>query len=75
MGESKMKLSRKQEKLFEFVKEKHLGQQRKYTNKPYHNHCLNVAETISTKKILVGVETALCHDLFEDTNCTHQELF
>lgn len=69
-----MILNNKQEELFEFVKEKHKGQVRKYTGEPYHNHLYNVAEIVSN----LGeeyIEVALCHDLFEDTDCGYEELF
>lgn len=57
-------------KLFEFVKEQHGDQLRKYTNKPYWTHLENVAKTVSTYMAdTLAAEVALCHDLFEDTNC------
>jgi (p)ppGpp synthase/HD superfamily hydrolase len=62
--------------LFGFVSECHFGQERKYTGEPYTNHLKNVAETVWThtkSELLVGL--AYCHDLFEDTNCTKEELF
>lgn len=69
-----MKLTDKQQMLFEFVKFKHAGQKRKYTNEPYYNHLLNVAEIVSIHEIDC-IEIALCHDLFEDTNCYYNELY
>ena len=70
----KIELNNLQEQLFEFVKEKHKEQKRKYTNEPYHNHLLNVATIVSRHEIDC-VEIALCHDLFEDTNCSFSELY
>lgn len=69
-----MILNELQEKLFEFVKEKHKEQVRKYTNEPYFNHLFNVAEIVSKHEIDC-IEIALCHDLFEDTNCDFNELY
>lgn len=63
-------------KLLEFVKEKHGDQLRKYTYEPYWNHCLRVAQIVNEDAFDVETEAiALCHDLFEDTDCTYQELF
>ena len=68
-------LSEKQGKILEFVKIHHAEQKRKYTGEPYYSHLLNVAEILHKNVNLpLAVEAALCHDLFEDTNCTHQEL-
>ena len=47
---------------------------RKYTYEPYHTHLLSVAEIVSIYETGC-VEIALCHDLFEDTNCTFNELY
>ena len=69
-----MKLNNKQKLLFEFVKTKHKDQVRKYTYEPYHTHLLSVAEIVSIYETGC-VEIALCHDLFEDTNCTFNELY
>lgn len=65
------------EKLLDFVKLKHKGQVRKYTGEPYYNHCVEVAE-IAINYVKGCYEIALCHDLFEDTDCNfdmlHKEL-
>lgn len=71
-----MKLSERQSKLLEFVTEWHGDQKRKYTNEPYVNHVVSVAEiadTHITDKSLLAVEIGLCHDLFEDTDVTDFE--
>ncbi|MCA6372204.1 MAG: metal-dependent phosphohydrolase [Cytophagales bacterium] len=68
-------LSQKQQILLEFVKLKHGGQLRKYTNLPYYTHLVNVAEIVSKHvNDEISVETALCHDLFEDTECREFDL-
>ena len=70
-----MKLSKQQEELLQFVKECHGDQIRKYNNEPYWNHLYRVAETVSTlSSDMMYIEIALCHDLFEDTECTHVTL-
>ena len=63
-------------RLFDFVAQKHGNQNRKYTNNPYTDHLVEVAETVEPfdGDGLYLVETALCHDLFEDTKCTGNEL-
>ena len=71
---NEFQLSVKQNILFEFVKLKHGSQLRKYTNEPYTNHVLSVAEIVSRYEDGC-VEIALCHDLFEDTNCNFTELY
>lgn len=58
--------------ILEFVTEKHEGQPRKYTNEPYVNHLIRVASNFEKDSYLYNL--ALCHDLFEDTDCTPQEL-
>lgn len=70
-----MKLPARINLLFEFVKEQHAGELRKYTNEPYHTHLWAVAEIIYS----IGgnhwmICVALCHDLFENTNCTEKTL-
>jgi (p)ppGpp synthase/HD superfamily hydrolase len=71
-----MELTERQERLFEFVKEQHGSQVRKYVGTPYWNHLWSVAELASTyvKHPLVK-EIALCHDVIEDTKCTIDDLF
>lgn len=68
-----MILTERQEKLLQFVKEKHGEQVRKYTGEPYWYHLVSVAEIVS-KYASDGIEIALCHDLFEDTKCMESEL-
>lgn len=60
--------------LLEFVKQKHGNQKRKYTGEPYFNHLIEVA-LIICQYIPALIETALCHDLLEDTDCTFDELY
>ena len=59
---------------FEFVKEWHADQVRKYTGVPYWTHLLSVAERIYPY-VSDMVEVALCHDLKEDTDCTYDQLY
>jgi len=59
--------------LFAFAALKHHGQVRKYTNEPYFNHLKAVAR-LADGKCRFGYEIGLCHDLFEDTDCTDFEL-
>jgi len=69
-----MELNKNQSKLLEFVKMKHGNQVRKYTGETYWTHVLGVAEIVS-KHDCKAVEIALCHDLYEDTDCTFQVLY
>lgn len=66
-----MKLTKRQSKLLDFVKEQHKGQVRKYTGNPYWEHCYDVGmiANVSSDHGL-NMEIGFCHDLFEDTNCT-----
>lgn len=59
--------SSKCNKLLEYVKQQHGDQERKYTMEPYWMHCIAVADMVSS--IPLGRESALCHDLIEDTAC------
>lgn len=68
-----MELSKRQEQLFEFVKQQHGDQKRKYTGQPYWTHVYSVAERVSVF-VPEAAEIALCHDLLEDTACTYDEL-
>jgi (p)ppGpp synthase/HD superfamily hydrolase len=68
-----MKLTEQQHKLLEFVTEKHGKQVRKYTGEPYVSHLISVAK-IASEHVEGAIEIALCHDIFEDTNCTYDEL-
>ena len=63
------KLTKRQDSLLTFIKDCHKGQHRKYTNEEYWTHPLAVAEIVS-EYYPEGIEAALCHDLFEDTDCT-----
>lgn len=69
-----MTLTIRQDKLLEFVIRMHGEQNRKYTGKPYWTHPYAVAEIISHYNYPMAIEIALCHDLFEDTPCTKDEL-
>ena len=69
-----MKLTSQQEALLEFVKEQHGEQVRKYSKEPYWHHLYAVAENVS-KYEPEGIEAALAHDLFEDTECTFNTLY
>lgn len=70
----KLILTDQQLALFDFVKLKHGDQKRKYTNEPYYHHLVNVACIVAEHEPN-GIETALCHDLFEDTNCDFDALY
>lgn len=69
-----IELTDKQKELLAFVILKHGDQVRKYTGEPYWNHTVEVA-SICFDNLGEGVEIALCHDLFEDTNCNFSELY
>lgn len=70
-----LELTERQWALFDFVKEMHGDQKRKYTGEPYYTHLLSVADRVDPYKSS-GYETeiALCHDLIEDTECSLAEL-
>lgn len=68
-----MELSKRQQRLLEFVKEQHGSQRRKYTGDPYWTHVYSVAERVS-ELVPEGIEIALGHDLLEDTSCTYEQL-
>jgi len=70
-----VELNDKQLLLLEFVKEQHGEQKRKYTGEPYWHHPLAVSQKIPIIVMPGGVETALCHDLFEDTSCDFNKLY
>lgn len=73
-----MTLSERHQLLTEFIIEKHKGQLRKYTNTPYHEHPIRVAHLAvkyHKSNHLFLFEIGLCHDLFEDTDCTYEELY
>jgi (p)ppGpp synthase/HD superfamily hydrolase len=70
-----MEINHKTKRLFEFVKECHGEQVRKYTGEPYWNHLWRVAEIVySVNKTDWVICVAMCHDLFEDTNCSKELL-
>lgn len=50
------------------------GIKRKYTGEPYTVHLENVGSS-AEKYVPYGYEIGLCHDLFEDTQCTWMELY
>lgn len=68
-----MELTAQQEELLAFVKIKHGDQKRKHTGEPYWTHLVSVASIVKPYAPK-GVEIALCHDLFEDTDCEENEL-
>lgn len=68
-------LNDKQLQLLEFVKQQHGEQVRKYIGTPYWEHPLSVAKRVTAYEPTYGIEVALCHDLFEDTPCTFDQLF
>lgn len=70
-----LELTERQWALFDYVKEMHGAQKRKYTGAPYYTHLLSVADRVS-QHVKNGYETeiALCHDLIEDTECSLAEL-
>ncbi len=64
----------RQASLYAFCVLHHHTQKRKYTNDPYINHCIAVAE-MADGKCNFGWEIGMCHDLIEDTECTELELY
>ncbi|MGV3600088.1 MAG: metal-dependent phosphohydrolase [Dyadobacter fermentans] len=70
-----LELTERQWSLFDFVKEMHGEQKRKYTGAPYYTHLLSVADRVE-QYVHQGYETeiALCHDLIEDTECSLADL-
>ena len=69
------KLSDRQSALLDFVTKKHGDQERKYSGEPYWFHLLSVANIVTDYlPDSLAVEIALCHDLFEDTDCSSAEL-
>lgn len=70
-----LKLTERQWALFDYVKEMHGAQKRKYTGAPYYTHLLSVAARVE-QYVQNGYETeiALCHDLIEDTECSLADL-
>jgi len=70
----KYDLTIRQVDLLKFVQAMHEGQVRKYTNEPYYNHCLEVSYLVDQFEDGCR-EIALCHDLFEDTDCDFKRLY
>jgi len=69
-----MELTDKQWELFDFVKQQHRNQERKYSGEPYFVHLLRTAEILSNYSLNGGeLEIALCHDILELTTCSKQE--
>lgn len=64
----------RQASLYAFCVLHHHTQKRKYTNEPYINHCIAVAEMADTLCDF-GWEIGMCHDLLEDTECDSFELY
>lgn len=71
-----MELTDQQKDLLSFVTEAHGEQVRKYTGEPYTVHLVEVADLVKefAPSLFCGVEVALCHDLFEDTEVGHATL-
>ena len=69
-----MKLTTQQTNLFEWVKQQHGSQVRKYTGEPYCNHLERVATLLYAMGHENLIEIALCHDLLEDTETTEDTL-
>ncbi|NCN86973.1 HD domain-containing protein [archaeon] len=61
-----------------FAKEKHKGQVRKFSNKPYVKHPEKVASIIKknkkSHKLNEIISAAILHDTLEDTNTSEKEL-
>jgi (p)ppGpp synthase/HD superfamily hydrolase len=72
-----MNLTERQKNYFEFIKEQHGEQKRKYTGEPYWYHLHNVAKLVLQymENVPWAVEIALGHDLFEDTKCSADNLY
>jgi (p)ppGpp synthase/HD superfamily hydrolase len=63
----------KTEQLTYWIERQHAGQLIKDTDEPYFNHLLYVAEMVK-KSVVLGYEIGLCHDLFEETTTSVNEL-
>lgn len=71
-----LELTIRQSKLLSFVKIMHGEQMRRYTNKHYWTHVLEVGTVAyEVSGIPLTLEIGLCHDLFEDTNCHKMLLY
>lgn len=60
----------------DFARRAHKDQRRKYTNEPYHNHCMNVALLVKRSSFNSedAVIAALLHDTIEDCDVTQDQL-
>lgn len=55
---------------------KHGEQKRRYTGEPYTVHLLRVAQLCEWAGLSIETQTvAILHDVFEDTNCTEDEVW
>ncbi len=65
-------------KALEFATQKHAGQVRKGSGKPYVTHPISVSDLVKeykdSKKLDDLVVAALLHDVLEDTNTTFEEI-
>ncbi len=63
------------EEVIEFAKKKHAGQTRKFTNEPYIEHPLRVAEILKNYNVENDLLIVAClHDTIEDTDATYDEI-
>jgi len=69
-----MTSSTKIQAVIEFVTQWHLPQKRKFTGEPYVTHLIDVYKTVceATKDKTIHA-AALCHDLYEDTDCSETQ--
>lgn len=59
----------------DFTEKAHKNQKRKYTDEPYVNHCLNVANNVSgVTDDIEMIYSALLHDTIEDSGTTAKDL-
>jgi len=60
---------------YDFGREAHKGQVRKYTDEPYFTHPVRVAEAVAAHvDDEAAIAAALLHDTVEDTETTHEEI-
>jgi (p)ppGpp synthase/HD superfamily hydrolase len=62
----------KRKELEKYISLKHELQVRKYTNEPYFNHLVNVANMVDEYGDFL-YEVGLCHDLLEDTDTSYSQ--
>ena len=69
-----MKSPTKIQAVIDFVTQWHLPQKRKFTGEPYVTHLIDVYKKVSevTKDKTIQA-AALCHDLYEDTDCSETQ--